>query len=104
MRSAYLLAVLGLLAACTPDHPFDKPGTWSLGTHSSVNDTNLRSMVADPQDLTWGAGARGSLGAEAGPPVGRLLSGHRFPLPQSDLTQLQGVGVEQPQMPQGSNQ
>jgi hypothetical protein len=104
MRLAYLLAVLGVAAACTPDHPFDKPGTWSLDTHHSSNDLNLRSMVANPHDLTAGAGGLASLGAEAGPPVARLLSGHRAPLPKSGVTQIQLIGEPPPPTPQGNNQ
>lgn len=72
------LALLLIVAGCTPDYPFDQPGTWHA---TGVNDANLRVMVANPGDLIAGANASGTLGAEAAPPVKRLLTGHRYPLP-----------------------
>ena len=38
-------------------------------------------MVANPHDLVEGTGQGASAGAEAAPPVARLLAGKRYPLP-----------------------
>jgi len=70
------------LAACSPDYPFDRPGTWSLPPDNlGSNAENLRVMVADPNDLTAGASEDGSAGNQAAPPVTRMLSGKRPSLP-----------------------
>jgi hypothetical protein len=74
-----------VVAACTPDYPWDRPGTWSIDQYGgSSNDANLRAMVANPRDLIAGTGETGSLGSEASPPVSRLYSGQRTPLPKLD--------------------
>ncbi|WP_146101572.1 hypothetical protein [Rhodopila globiformis] len=102
---AFLLAALGLSgisAGCTPDFPFDKPGTWSLDNRASANDLNLRAMVSNPHDLVEGTGAPTSLGSEAARPITRLLDGHRTQLPASDIVQLQTSGASS--APQGNNQ
>jgi hypothetical protein len=98
MRTAILLAIL-MVAACSPDQPFDRPGTWSLGSGPSSNELNLRAMVVNPHDLVQGQSANDSLGAEAAPPVARLLSGRRTPLPSSDTTELQSGSQAQPSAP-----
>ena len=92
-----LLAVVGL-GACSPDYPFDKPGTWSLGAPGTMNanDANLRAMVVNPNDLVAGRGDPGSLGAEAAPPVKRLLAGQRKELPKSNVLDLQVTGDSTP--------
>jgi hypothetical protein len=92
MQKTILLTLLAL-AACTPDHPFDKPGTWSLDSAPSANDLNLHAMVVA------GTGYANSLGAEAGPPVSRVLHGRRAPLPTSAASQIQVQGESSPQAP-----
>ena len=96
-----LLLPLLLAAACTPDYPMDRPGTWSLDQAGSANDANLRAMVANPADLTAGAGEANTLGAEAARPVDRLLAGKRPDLPQSSTLQVD-VGTTQPSTQGGS--
>lgn len=91
MRIWPCLLVLSVVA-CTPDYPMDKPGTWSLDSHPSANDANLRAMVVDPYDLAAGAGASDNLGPEAGFPVRHLLSGHEPPLPASSSLQINVIG------------
>ncbi len=95
------LSVLVALASCTQD-PFDRPGTWSvpLGT-TGANDANLKTMIADPRDLTAGTGEDNSTGPAAAVPVRRLLTGRRPPLPQSGVSTLRvgnsgGGGAAQP--------
>ena len=83
-RLPWLLPLPLALAACTPDYPLDKPGTWSLERMGESNDANLRAMVANPHDLVEGAGSATDLGAEAGPPVTRLLTGNRKAIPQEN--------------------
>jgi len=96
------IALLGM-AACTPDHPFDKPGTWSLGPPGSLNsnEANLRTMVVNPNDLVVGQSEPGSLGAEASRPIKQLIAGKRAPLPQANTIQLQ-VGNDTSQQQQSS--
>jgi len=93
------VALLGL-AACTPDHPFDKPGTWSLGPPGSLNsnEANLRTMVINPNDLVVGQSEPGSMGAEASRPIRKLYAGQRQALPQNNTIQLQ-VGNDTSQQP-----
>jgi hypothetical protein len=83
------LCCLLLLAAsaCTPDYPMDKEGTWHVPP-VSANDANLRTMIVNPRDLVAGQGESTTLGAEAAPPVRRLLTGNRYPLPASDVVQI----------------
>jgi hypothetical protein len=95
IRHVSLLMLL-TAAACSPDYPMDKAGTWRIPEVSS-NDANLRTLVANPRDLTAGVGDRRTLAAEAGPPVRRLLTGRRYPLPASNVLQVEMVG--QPQVP-----
>jgi hypothetical protein len=66
-----------MLGGCHQD-PFQRPGTWAP---TGANDANLRAMVAQPADLVTGHGTETGLAAEAAPPVARLLSGRRLPLP-----------------------
>jgi len=98
-----LVALLGL-AACTPDYPFDKPGTWALGPQGSpnANDANLRAMVVNPNDLVVGQSEPGSVGAEASRPIRKLFAGQRAALPASNTIQLQ-VGNDTAQQPSASS-
>ena len=59
----------------------DRPGTWNP---TGDNDANLRAMVANPHDLVEGTGQDASAGAEAAPPVARVLAGKRYPLPTAE--------------------
>jgi hypothetical protein len=84
----HMLGILLICTACTPDFPLDREGTWSIPKVSS-NEANLKVMVANPRDLVVGQSASGSVGSEAAPPVGRLVTGKRTALPSlSSTTQL----------------
>ena len=98
MRHAAVLLLLSA-AACTPDYPMDKAGTWQL-PETSANDANLRTMIVNPHDLVAGAGESTTIGAEAGPPVKRLLTGKRYPLPASGVAPINLVNDQQQQQPQ----
>ena len=100
MRHVALLLLLSA-AACTPDYPMDKPGTWQI-PQTSANDANLHTMIVNPHDLVAGAGESTTIGAEAGPPVHRLLTGQRYQLPASDVLQVNLVGGQQQQPQQQS--
>jgi hypothetical protein len=78
-HSSWLIIAL-LVTACAPGtfDPTQRAGTWMP---AGDNDANLRIMVANPHDLVEGAGQGASAGAEAAPPVARLLAGKRYPLP-----------------------
>ena len=96
MRHAALLIPLGLLAACAQD-PFERPGTWSVPQNQlGSNDQNLRTMIVDPRDLVAGTGEPNSASTAAAPPVRRLLTGKRPPLPQSGVANLRVGGSSTP--------
>jgi hypothetical protein len=99
----YWLIVFVLLASCTD--PMEQPGTWNVSTSHS-NDANLRVMVANPHDLVKGMGQETSTGAEAAPPVARLLAGKRYPLPVENTSSISSAPQAQPQgsANPGSNQ
>jgi hypothetical protein len=83
------LIVALLVAGCGPDSfdPYLRPGTWNpVGD----NNANLRVMVANPHDLAEGTGQSAGAGAEAAPPVARVLAGKRYPLPALDAS---GINV-----------
>ena len=87
------LTVLLPLGACSPDYPMDKPGTWSLPPGAlGSNDANLRVMLVNPQDLTAGQAEDGSPSYAAVPPVQRLVSGRRPPLPDINGVPLGSAG------------
>ena len=93
MHRIVIVLLLLTATACTPDYPMDKPGTWRLGeTGSNANDANLRTMIVYPRELVAGAGETRALGSEAGAPVHRLLTGRRYPLPASNVLQLELTG------------
>jgi len=99
----HLLGILLVCAACTPDYPLDRPGTWSIGK-VSANDNNLRVMVANPRDLVVGQTASGTVGSEAAPPVGRLVTGKRTALPSLSSTTELNVNVPPPAAAQAGNE
>lgn len=78
-RFGWLIIAL-LVTGCTPESfdPYKRPGTWMP---TGDNDANLRVMVANPHDLVKGTGQGTTSGAEAAPPVARLLAGKPYPLP-----------------------
>jgi hypothetical protein len=85
-RYSWMVVAL-LLAGCaseSPD-PFKRAGTW---THGTDNDANLRMMIVNPHDLVEGVGQGTSVGAEAAPPVARLLAGKRYPLPAQNASMI----------------
>jgi hypothetical protein len=89
------MVILIMLAACTD--PIDRPGTWNPSAKS--NDANLRVMIADPHDLVEGKGQNGNSGAEAAPPVARLLTGRRYPLPSENTSDLPSAPQSAPPPP-----
>jgi hypothetical protein len=98
-RLTWLVTVL-LATGCAPESvdPYQRAGTW---THGTDNDANLRVMIANPRDLVEGAGQGTSIGAEAAPPVTRLLTGKRYPLPAQNASTI-GASSAPPQQGAGS--
>jgi type IV pilus biogenesis protein CpaD/CtpE len=74
----------------------ERPGTWNVAT-SHANDANLRVMIANPHDLVKGRGEDTSAGAEAAPPVARLLAGKRYQLPVENTSSISSSAQPQPQ-------
>jgi hypothetical protein len=95
MRLPRLVLPLLILAGCSPDYPMDKEGTWSIPP-VSANDTNLRAMVVNPQDLVSGHGERTALGAEGTRPVNNLFNGKRPALPDMSASAIYGVPASAP--------
>jgi hypothetical protein len=94
-RTVWLICSL-LVSGCAydPFDPYQRPGTWNpLGD----NDANLRAMVVNPHDLAAGVGESTSAGAQAAPPVARLLAGKRYPLPAQNAAL---VDIVQPESQQ----
>jgi hypothetical protein len=73
--------------------PYQRPGTYNP---TGVNDANLRVMVANPHDLVEGTGTGASTGAQAGPPVARVLAGKRYPLPQLNAADVDIISNQPP--------
>jgi len=95
MYRNHWLVVLVLVSGCTydPFDPYQRPGTW---VPEGSNNANLRAMVANPHDLVEGKGTSVSSGAAAAPPVGRLLTGKRYPLPDLNAAPIGVVNQQQP--------
>ena len=95
MFRIHWLVGLVLISGCTydPFDPFQRPGTW---VPEGSNDANLRAMIVNPHDLVEGTGERVSYGAEAAPPVTRLLTGKRYPLPSLNAADIAVVNQQQP--------
>jgi hypothetical protein len=94
----WLIGML-LLSGCAYDlsDPYQRPGTYNP---TGVNDANLRVMVANPHDLVEGTGTGASTGAQAAPPVARVLAGKRYPLPQLNAADVDIIS-NQPSPQQG---
>jgi len=82
------IVLLLALAACTPDYPLDRAGTWRPDELGS-NEANLRPMLVNPHDLIAGVGEDTSRGPAAALPVARLIAGKRQPLPASNAALFQ---------------
>jgi len=93
-RIHWLIGLL-LISGCSydPFDPFQRPGTW---VPDGANAANLRAMVVNPHDLVEGQGELVSIGAEAAPPVTRLLTGKRYPLPSLNAADIAVVNQQQP--------
>jgi hypothetical protein len=85
-RFGWLMIAL-LVTGCSYDmsDPYLRPGTWNP---RADNDANLRAMVANPHDLVAGTGQDANAGAEAAPPVARVLAGKRYPLPAMNASDI----------------
>ena len=99
-RFGWLVVAL-LISGCgyDPDDPYARPGTWNP---TGDNDANLRAMVANPHDLIGGTGPGTSAGAEAAPPVKRVFTGKRYPLPALNASSIDIVATPQQQPETGS--
>ena len=85
-------ACLLLLGACK-GQDFEREGTWRA---TGANDSNLRSMLADPSDETRGVAATTSRGTTAAQAVIRLDEDRRRPLPDSRAAQIGGLATQAP--------
>ena len=94
-RLFWLIGAL-LVSGCSYDltDPYLRPGTYNP---TGDNDANLRAMVANPHDLVEGPGPGLSTGAEAAPPVARMLAGKRYPLPQLNAADINIINSGQQQ-------
>lgn len=100
MRATFALVLLSVLAACKQD-PYERPKTWSLPpTGFGANDSNLRAMLVNPNDLAAGTGDDTSTGPSSVRPIDALVTGRRKPLPSVSASTI-GTGSTQ-QSGQGS--
>jgi len=101
MRATFPILVLLTLAGCSlATDPFDKPGTWSLPPSGMTsNDTNLRTMLVNPNDAVAGTGEDTSLAPLSARPVELLVTGRRRPLPSVNASEI-GAGQETQQQQQ----
>lgn len=77
-RTLPALAVVLLLAGCSTQDPFERPGSWQpIG----ANELNLRQMAADQGHLLEGVGTERERAATAIAPIDRLDAGDRPELP-----------------------
>jgi hypothetical protein len=100
-RIGWLMVAL-FVVGCAPDasDPYQRPGTWNP---TGDNAANLRVMVSNPHDLVEGAGQGASAGAEAAPPVARVLAGKRYPLPGLNAADINIIAPQQQQGPANPN-
>jgi hypothetical protein len=95
MRALVILSVFAMLAGCSSQDPFDRPQTWSLPPAGlGANDSNLRAMLVNPNDLAAGTGDDTSLGPLSVRPVDALLTGRRKPLPSVNASQIGASGQQ----------
>jgi hypothetical protein len=100
MRASVVLLLLAV-AGCAQD-PFQRPATWSLPpTGLGANDTNLRAMLVNPNDLAAGTGDDTSTGPLSVRPIDALVTGRRRPLPSVNASQIGAGAVQQGQGAQG---
>jgi hypothetical protein len=94
-RTLWLIGAL-FVAGCDSylTDPYLRPGTYNP---TGVNDANMRVMVANPHDLVEGTGTGASTGAEAAPPVARMLAGKRYPLPNLNAAEIDVFNQASPQ-------
>ena len=101
MRAAFALVLLSILNACAPD-PYTRPQTWHLPpTGFGANDSNLRAMLVNPNDLAAGASDGTSTGPLSVRPIDALVTGRRKPLPSISASTI-GVGSQQGQQGQAA--
>jgi hypothetical protein len=100
MRATLSVLLLLTVAACQYD-PMDKPGTWSLPPSGMTsNDTNLRTMLVNPNDAVAGTGEDTSMGSLSERPVEMLVTGRRRPLPSVNASEVGTTGQQQQQQQQ----
>jgi hypothetical protein len=103
MRATLPILLLLTIAGCSSPDPFDKPGTWSLPpTGMTSNDTNLRTMLVNPNDAVAGTGEDTSVATESERPVELLVTGRRRPLPSVNASEVGAGGQQQQQQQPGS--
>jgi hypothetical protein len=97
MRATVPILLVLTIAGCSAD-PMDKPGTWSLPPAGMTsNDTNLRTMLVNPNDAVAGTGEDTSMGNLSERPVELLVTGRRRPLPSVNASDIGTTGQQQGQ-------
>jgi hypothetical protein len=95
MRMMWSTFLLLSLAGCNRD-PFKQPGTWSLPPDGQgANDSNLRSMLVNPNDLVAGAADPGSTASQSTRAIDLLVTGRRRPLPNVNASDIGNTGQQQ---------
>ena len=99
LSATIVLAALLGAGGCSPEYEIDRPGTWQP---TGANEHNLRAMVADPRDLSYGAATATDRGTGASRAVTRLLTDRRRPLLNATLSKIAPGGQESQDAPLGA--
>ncbi len=89
MRNILWLALL-LPAACAAEDPLTRAGLWEP---TGANDTNLRAMIADPDDLVAGAADSRADGSVVAAAVARYRAGKLKSLPDVSASQISPISA-----------
>ncbi len=99
MRPVISACLAVCLAACSVADPLTRPGVWHP---TGANDANLAAMVADPDDLVTGVPNRMADGQVAVAAVTRYRAGKVKNLPDSFISKIAPITVNNGASPAGS--
>lgn len=88
MRAVLIACAFLPLAGCSGTDPLYRGGLWRP---NGANDSNLRVMIADPQDLVSGASSPGADGQVAAAAIERYRIDRVKPLPDSGIAKITSV-------------
>ena len=90
MRSVLGLSLLLGVAGCAWEDPLTRSGQWHP---VGANDANLRTMIADADDLVTGVASRAADGQVVAAAVARYRAGRVKDLPDSTISKVAPIQV-----------